>query len=139
MNTKMFLALTFSIFPSVSFGQRVQDYQCSIGDLQRRVEILYEAGGSVPCEVHYYKETEAENERQVLWRALKEEGYCERKARDFIVKLEGMGWSCAEADPAVQESAARTENTPEPDAGGEPVDDTDALMPGEEPVSSDSQ
>ncbi len=139
MNNKMLLALSLTIFPVVSFGQGAQGYQCAIGDLQRRVEILYEAGGSVPCEVHYYKKAEAENERQVLWRALNEEGYCERKAREFVVKLEGMGWSCEEIESAVQESVTRTADNPELGAGDEPVDDTDALMPGEEPAPSDSQ
>ncbi len=35
-------------------------YQCGLQDLVRRVEVVYTTPGSeVPCEVHYYKDTEA--------------------------------------------------------------------------------
>lgn len=135
MKNKFLLVLLIAMLPSVSFAQGVQNYQCTIGDLQRRVEILYEAGGSVPCEVHYYKDTEADGERQVLWRALNEEGYCERKAQEFVAKLEEMGWSCERG------VAADPEPQPADDSGqdleSESGDDTDALMPGEEPMSSE--
>lgn len=135
MNNKTLLGLLIAILPSVSLGQGAQNYQCEIGDLQRRVEILYEAGGAVPCEVHYYKDTEAVGERQVLWRALNEAGYCERKAQEFIAKLEDMGWSCEQAVAAGQKPESQPANGSEPDVQSESGDDTDALMPGEEPAS----
>lgn len=143
MNNKILFVLLIATLSSVSFGQGVQNYQCTIGDLQRRVEILYEAGGSVPCEVHYYKDTETTGERQVLWRALNEVGYCERKAQEFIAKLEDMGWSCApgvaaEPDPEPQSADdsgqdAESQSESESESG----DDTDVLMPGEVPTSSE--
>ena len=137
MNNKFLLVLLIAILPSVSFGQGVQNYQCTIGDLQRRVEILYEAGGSVPCEVHYYKNTEADGERQVLWRALNEVGYCERKAQEFIAKLEDMGWSCEPGAAAGPDPVPQPTDESGQDVESESGDDTDALMPGEEPASSE--
>jgi len=116
MNRKILLAVILALLPEVLLAQ---DYQCTIGSLQRRVEILYEGAASVPCEVHYYKDTEAQGERQVLWRALNEEGYCERKAQEFIVQLEDMGWSC---ERHVAES---------PPSSADTSDDTESLMPGE--------
>jgi hypothetical protein len=71
----------------------------------RRVEVLSEPGVSVPCEVHYYKDTEMPGEDQVLWSAQNEEGYCEARAAEFVERLEGMGWTCwdAGADSAEQD------------------------------------
>jgi len=102
---------------TTAHAQAPQNHLCSYGDLQRRVEIVYETGVTVPCEVHYYKETEAPGEHQVLWRALSEAGFCESKAAEFIGQLEEWGWSCST-------SAA-------------PVDDVDQVEEVEELVSPD--
>ena len=96
MKNKTLLVLLTAMLPSISFGQDSQNYQCTQGDLQRRVEIVHEGGNPVPCEVHYYKDSQAQGERQVLWRAMNDSGYCESKAREFIEKLEGWGWSCGQ-------------------------------------------
>ncbi len=102
----------------------------------RRVEILTEPGVSVPCEVHYYKDTEAPGERQVLWSASNEAGYCEKRTEDFIAKLQGWGWSCATGEvaaPAAAPEAPAAAEVPaesEPAAAPEvPVDDTEDLTP----------
>ncbi len=115
MNTKLLVVILAAMIPSLSLGQGTQNYQCANGELIRRVEIIYETGVAVPCEVHYHKDTEAPGERQVLWSAYNESGYCERKTREFIAQLEGWGWECEQDAPAAQ------------------VDDTEALMPAEEP------
>lgn len=115
MNTKLLVVILAAMIPSLSLGQGTQNYQCTDGELIRRVEIIYETGVAVPCEVHYHKDTEAPGERQVLWSAYNESGYCERKTREFIAQLEGWGWECEQDAPAAQ------------------VDDTEALMPAEEP------
>ena len=115
MNTKLLVVILAAMIPSLSLGQGTQNYQCANGELIRRVEIIYETGVEVPCEVHYHKDTEAPGERQVLWSAYNESGYCERKTREFIAQLEGWGWECEQDAPAAQ------------------VDDTEALMPAEEP------
>jgi hypothetical protein len=70
------LVVSAAMLPFASLAQDQNNYQCSHGELNRRVEIIYETGVTVPCEVHYYKDTEAPGERQVLWRALQQEGYC---------------------------------------------------------------
>ena len=114
------------ILPAIAMSGVVvaQDgpYQCSHGDSQRRVEVIYETGGAMPCEVRYHKDTEAPGEHQVLWRAATEAGYCEARASEFITKLEGWGWSCGAG--AVTAEPAATE-----------ADDTDALAPAEEEAS----
>lgn len=112
------LFVVFLLLPSLSFAQDSNNYQCRSGDLTRRVEVFYETGVSVPCEVHYYKDTEAPGEREVLWRAMNEEGYCESQASTFVEKLEGLGWAC---DTAAASAADAT-------------DDTDALAPAEEEI-----
>lgn len=116
------------ILPFASLAQDQSKYQCSHGDLQRRVEIVYETGVTVPCEVHYYKDTEVPGERQVLWRALNQEGYCEEKTRDFVAKLSAWGWQCDQ-----QGNGAASDEAAEPDA----VDDTEMLAPSEEPEETE--
>jgi hypothetical protein len=116
---KSFIAVVLVWLPAALLAQDSGNYQCSLDEVTRRVEILYETGVRVPCEVHYYKDTEMPGERQVLWRATNEEGYCEAKAAEFVEKLEGMGWTCW---------------TPSDSSADEPqeADDTDALAPAEE-------
>ncbi len=75
-------------------AQDAPEYQCVLQDLQRRVEVVYESSVAVPCEVHYFKDTEAPGEQQILWNAQNESGYCESQAQAFVEKLEGWGWNC---------------------------------------------
>ena len=103
--------------------------QCTYGDMQRRVVIMSEPGVSVPCEVHYFKDTEAPGEDQVLWSASQQAGYCEEKAADLVARLEGFGWDCGAAaapeDPEPAEAATAT------DAAEAPMDTTGDLAPAE--------
>jgi len=103
------------VLPLAASGQDAPEYLCTQGELQRRLIIFYETGVAVPCEVHYFKDTEAPGEREVLWRALSESGYCESQARDFVATLEGWGWTCAAALPS------------------DIIDDTEALAPATRP------
>ena len=114
--------------PGLSLAQDSNNFQCSHGDLQRRVEIVYETGVTVPCEVHYYKDTEAPGERQVLWRALQQEGYCESQAQQFITQLASWGWDCTASGAAAPDEAGESE-MPDESAEG---DDTEALAPVDE-------
>lgn len=138
MSDKILIALVAAMLPSLIFAQEPQNYVCTHGDLQRRVEIFYEPGVAVPCEVHYFKDTEAPGETQVLWRALNEAGYCERKTAEFISKLKGLGWNCAQGDDAEEDMAAEQTDDPAP-AAAEPQtdDDTEVLMPAEETGSAE--
>jgi hypothetical protein len=98
---------------SAALAQGGMNYQCSLGGDIRRVEIMYETGVAVPCEVHYLKVTEAPGTREVLWSAQNESGYCEARSEEFVARLESLGWACSaqasnvsEDDTAVLESAS---------------------------------
>ncbi len=119
MNNKSLAVLLVAMLPGLSFAQGSQNYLCKYGDLQRRVEILYETGGTLPCEVHYYKDSESPGEMNVLWRAMNEAGYCEAKTQEFVTKLKALGWNCAPNDDAAMSEEADT--TAEPDAPEEEV------------------
>lgn len=140
MNDKILAIVLAALLPAVSNAQAPHDYQCALGDLQRRVVIFYETGVTVPCEVHYFKDTEAPGETQVLWRALHEAGYCERMADDFIGKLRDQGWNCEQGGGS-ESGAAATEATAgeEQNAESAEVDDTEALIPAEENEPSEDQ
>lgn len=125
MKKIMLTVLSAAALPGLSLAQDSNNFQCSHGDLQRRVEIVYETGVTVPCEVHYYKDTEAPGERTVLWRALNEEGYCESQTQQFITQLASWGWDCAQSGPAAPAEAQEPEMPAEPAE----ADDTDALAP----------
>jgi len=87
---------------------------------------MHEPGVAVPCEVHYYKDTEVPGEGQVLWRASNDAGYCEAKAAEFFEKLRGMGWTCwSDSEGAASDEA---------DDAGMEADDTDALAPAEQDI-----
>jgi len=108
----------------------------------RRVVIMTEPGVSVPCEVHYFKDTEAPGEDQVLWSASQQTGYCEEKAAGLVAKLEGWGWDCGATDPAAPAAPAEPAESAEPAEAPEtpdmPSDTTGDLAPAT-PEKPDSQ
>lgn len=132
MNRIILAVFLAAIISSGSVAQDPQTYQCAYGDLQRRVEILYETGVTVPCEVHYFKDTEAPGERQVLWRALNEAGYCERKTQEFIAQLEEWGWDCGQGDDAGEQAEPAQADDSEQEAEPAKENDTESLAPVEE-------
>ncbi len=78
--------------------------QCTQGDMVRSVEVIYSTPGqSVPCEVLYDKPSEGE--RETLWRANNQVGYCEEKAAEMVARLESWGWQCAAASTSDIDSA----------------------------------
>ncbi len=114
MKPRAMLVVMTALLPVAAFAQDSGKYQCTYGDMQRRVEIAHEPGMEVPCSVHYYKDTEAPGEQQVLWSAENDATYCRTKAAEFVAKLEGWGWDCgigADADSGEQsaDNAAPTE------------------------------
>ncbi len=127
MNKISLTILAAAALPGFAIAQDASNYECSHGELKRRVEIVYETGVTVPCEVHYYKDTEAPGERQVLWRALQQEGYCEEKTREFVTKLGSWGWTCTQASSAAPEEPATSEE----------ADDTETLQPVDEVEGTD--
>ena len=114
-----FPAILLVLMSPLAAAQDATGYECSLDEVTRRVQIYYETGSTVPCEVQYLKDNEMPGERQVLWRAQNEEGYCEARAAEFVEKLRGMGWTCWAAGEASEE---------------EQTDDTDALALAEEEI-----
>jgi len=132
MNIRHTIVLLALATPGIAVAQDVGKYQCTHGDLVRRVEILTEPGLTVPCEVHYYKDTEAPGESQVLWSAQSQEGYCVAKTEEFVARLQGWGWSCGASTEPSSEAAPAPEAVPEAEEAEPPVyDDTDVLSPGD--------
>lgn len=101
MTNKTVIVLLAAILPCIAMGQGSGSYQCTLGDQVRRVQILSEPGATVPCEVHYYKDTEAPGDKQVLWSATSQEGYCESQTEEFIAKLQAWGWDCGQVAAAM--------------------------------------
>lgn len=124
MKSACVAALIVMAIPSPALAQDAGKYRCTYGEMVRRIEILTEPGVTVPCEVHYYKDTEAPGETQVLWSAQSQAGYCEEKTDGLLTTLEGYGWDCGRGD------AQDAEPMPEAPAEEEVRDDTDVLSPG---------
>jgi hypothetical protein len=124
MYSKYTLVFLAALTPGLALGQTGTAYQCSFDGIQRRIEILTEPGVTVPCEVHYFKDTEMPGESQVLWRATTEAGFCESKAEEFVAKLRDWGWDCVARSGAKPAQEAEVEPEPEPI-----IDDTEALEP----------
>lgn len=84
------------ILPSVvAQSEETMQTSCKNGDLVRRVVIAESSLSSgQACEVIYWKDIEAPGERQVLWTAKQDAGYCYSKALVLVNQLAGMGWTC---------------------------------------------
>lgn len=66
-------------------------YLCSLEEAERLIQIVYLVPEQkVPCEVHYHKD----GEQKLLWRAVNQTGFCERKADDFADQQQEWGFSC---------------------------------------------
>jgi len=130
--------------PLTALPQDTGGYVCTYGEMTRRVVIMTEPGVAVPCEVHYYKDTEAPGETEVLWSAENDAGYCQRKAEEFVQKLDGWGWSCSSGGGAMEGSVDESMESgmmdvpPEPamdegmeDGVKDAMDDSGALQPAE--------
>ena len=140
MTTNMRALVAAALVVSFHAGQAgAREYACTVGDLQRSVQVVYEIPDApVPCEVRYAKSGQ---QAQSLWRAEHEHGYCERQAVGLIQKLSDAGWSCAavgvddspevaaaelaEAAPA-DDAAADVDADPQPDASADAAADVDA-------------
>ncbi len=135
----IFTAL-ITLIPGIALSQATTSYQCVQGDLVRRIEIVAEPGVTVPCEVHYYKDTEAPGQDDVLWRAQSDPTWCGTRAEEFVAKLGGWGWNCAAADPAGivsdEPADALLDDTVAP--VDEALDDTGELEPVIDEVENDN-
>ena len=130
MKQRIVFFLIASLLPAAAAAQDSGKYQCTYGDMQRRVEIVTEPGLEVPCSVHYFKDTEAPGEQQVLWSAENDGSYCRSKAMEFVAKLEGWGWDCGRGADAATEEDVVDESVPaETDEALGSSDDEQELSP----------
>ena len=141
MNSKHICIFLTALLPGLALGQAATSYQCSFENLQRRIQILSEPGVPVPCEVHYYKDSEMPGAKQVLWTATSEAGYCETKTEEFVAKLREWGWECTggvatesamESEAAAEAGPAAEPMSAEPISAESMSDDTEALTPAQE-------
>lgn len=107
MKTRL-IFLAWLAIPVTVVAQMNDSYTCTMGDATRRVVIEREGSAPVPCEVAYYKDTEAPGEREVLWNAQNDASYCGERSADFVSQLEGWGWQCDATEP----EATREEDDP---------------------------
>ncbi|WP_370978206.1 hypothetical protein [Agaribacterium sp. ZY112] len=87
--------------PLLSYAQEhpQQNYLCKQGEHSRQLSLNYlEPPSALPCEVRYSKNSSPE----VLWRADKEKGYCEKQLAAFIKKQESWGWDCKKIEKTRQ-------------------------------------
>lgn len=116
MKLRTVIVLVAIALPSVAATQEAGKYQCSYGDMQRRVEIASEPGVEVPCSVLYFKDTEMPGEQQELWSADNDPTYCRSKAEELVARLEGWGWDCGRGgDAAVDQDVVEEMETTEPE------------------------
>ncbi|MBT3461969.1 MAG: hypothetical protein HOM69_07880 [Gammaproteobacteria bacterium] len=84
------LALLSSVLVSGNLGAETL---CSLGDLQRVISVEYESNVlEVPCQVRYKKVNEGEI--TYPWRAKRQAGYCEARAKALAAKFTALGWTC---------------------------------------------
>ena len=137
MRLVILISCLFLAIPGLAAAQGAEA-QCTYGDMVRRVVIMTEPGVSVPCEVHYFKDTEAPGEDQVLWSAAQQAGYCEEQAAGLVAKLGGWGWDCTATGPAAPAAPTAPAEPAEPaEAPEAPADTTEDLAPAD-PDDSDS-
>lgn len=114
-------------------------YSCRSGEVVRRVVIeVGDLGSGLPCEVVYWKDTEAPGVRRVLWNARSDAKYCEDKAAGLAQKLDNSGWQC-EAEGG---TAALNQTPAEPEVAAIAPDQNTpvaaAATPSVSPAESDS-
>ena len=104
MKRKLIVLTLTCLGPALVAAQTNRTNTCTQGGLMRKVELAYTSSAEVPCEVRYTKE---DGSTQVLWRAANEKGYCETQARDFVAKLQGLGWTCTDEGTSPKAEAER--------------------------------
>lgn len=103
--------MVMTILPLAAAAQQTANFRCVNGAEIRRVEVAHPTGAPVPCEVRYFKDTEAAGQSATPWRADNEAAYCADRAAELVSRLRGFGWICTAAQAPV-------------------ADDTDALGAG---------
>ena len=117
---------------AIPLSSQAESWSCRHGNDVREIHIQTEsASSSLPCNVVYKKLTEGVEDK-VLWNATSDAGYCEEKAKAFVEKQIGWGWTCVETisdeNTTTETDAApaekpETEAAPAPDATPAPASD----------------
>ena len=110
------LALTsvFSLIGSTAaYAEQVTDqYICSAGNLQRKVELVYENRiGQVPCRIRQSIRAQAP---ETLWRAQFQAEFCTSQIKTFVQKLESGGYQCVHTDSATISDSGISVQTDQP-------------------------
>ena len=88
--------LDYSTHPNVKYSvENLNVYACLNGKAKRVIYVDYkDSVDQPPCAVVYGKRPPENPSLEIPWRADTEAGYCERKAKELIENLRGMGWKC---------------------------------------------
>ena len=87
--------LALGIVTATANAAEKTEYTCRSGETVRRV--IVEVGDfstGLPCEVVYWKDSEAPGVRRVLWNARSDAQFCDVKAAGLVKKLDDSGWDC---------------------------------------------
>ena len=109
-------AVAFTSAGALAQDVKVNRTVCERGERQQIIDVVYETGGPLPCELRVRSSKRAKP--RTPWRAENEEGFCEVKAIALVQQLANKGWACrvAKAEPPKGEGAAEAqEDEPEPD------------------------
>lgn len=102
ISTRLIQTLSIAAL-TLPFNAFADSWSCRHGDDVREIHIQRTTSEPVPCSVVYKKLTEGV-EDQVLWTAENDASYCDEKARAFVEKQTGWGWTCVETIQTMTES-----------------------------------
>lgn len=107
------LASSFVVATTADAAEKTY-YHCQGGDIVRRVIIdVGDLSTGLPCEVVYWKDTEAPGVRRVLWNARSDAKFCEDKAAGLVKKLNSSGWQCDIRESSAASSVAPVQSEPQ--------------------------
>ena len=108
MSISIRIIQTFSIaLLALPFSLQAESWSCRHDNNVREIQIEHPADAAVPCKVMYRKLTEGVEDK-ALWTAENDAAYCEEKARAFVEKQVGWGWTCVET---VADKTSEAEST----------------------------
>jgi hypothetical protein len=82
-------------------------YMCRNGERERRIELQRaDAPNRLPCQVIYWRDANRSDDREPMWEAAHDFGFCIERTRDLVQRLEEAGWSCQKAGPPPVEMEA---------------------------------
>ena len=94
-NSTTSLKVLTIVMLAIPFSSFANSWSCRHDNNVREIHIKLETDAPAPCSVIYKKLTEGV-EDQVLWTAQNDGNYCEEKAKAFVEKQIGWGWTCVE-------------------------------------------